>query len=324
MIEKNSDHQPREVAIIMGRVGTILVTGATGSVGGQAVSQLAGTGVTVRALTRNPRSARSLAGAGRHVEVVGGDLAEPDTLAPVLDGVDAVFLVFPSVSADDAAPALIAALTARARRIVYLSAAGVSDDPVSDDPETPARPDAPDGSILGSHALLERLIRGSAAEWTFLRSSGFASNTLMWAGQLQNGDVLRWYHGGATRALIHEYDLAAVGVRALLDDGHDRARHHLTGPKQLTQVEQLHAIGDAIGRPLRFEELDPRTARTELFADLPGDLIDSIIEAHGAMVNHPEPVTTTVAQLTGRPARPFARWARDHADDFRAADGRPG
>jgi len=34
------------------------------------------------------------------------------------------------------------------------------------------------------------------------------------------------------------------------------------------------------------------------------------------MVAHPEPVTDTVARLTGRPAAPFAQWARDHRDDF--------
>ena len=69
----------------------ILVTGATGNVGRQVVSQLlAIDDVRVRALTRDPASA-NLAAA---VEVMRGDLTVPETLEPCLDGVDAVFLVW--------------------------------------------------------------------------------------------------------------------------------------------------------------------------------------------------------------------------------------
>ena len=67
---------------------TILVTGATGRVGGQVRAQLAGTGARVRAVARHP-----VAG------VEAADLTRPETLAPVLAGVDAAFLVFPSVEA---------------------------------------------------------------------------------------------------------------------------------------------------------------------------------------------------------------------------------
>ncbi|MGS2645479.1 SDR family oxidoreductase [Streptosporangium sp. G12] len=79
----------------------ILVTGATGKVGGQALSQLLDAGVAVRALTRDPASATLPEGA----EVVRGDLADPATLDDALDGVESVFLVWPTLSADHAAPA---------------------------------------------------------------------------------------------------------------------------------------------------------------------------------------------------------------------------
>ncbi|WP_326645195.1 NAD(P)H-binding protein [Streptosporangium sp. NBC_01755] len=76
----------------------ILVTGATGKVGGQAVAQLLEAGAAVRALTRNPSSARLPEGA----EIVPGDLADPGSLDTALDGVDSVFLVWPTLSADHA------------------------------------------------------------------------------------------------------------------------------------------------------------------------------------------------------------------------------
>ena len=286
---------------------TVLVTGATGRVGGQVVAQLVdGSGVRVRALSRDPSTAS--ASLGPRVEVVGGDLAVPDTLTDALVGIDAVFLVFPSVAADRSARALVAALTGHARRVVYLSAHGV--------PDRPEQRAEPDGTILGSHAYLEGLIAASSREYTLLRASGFAANTLAWAPQIRRGDVLRWFLPEAKRALVHEADLAAAGVRALTEDGHNRTAYHLTGPEQLTQVEQLAAIGEALGRSLRFEEIDAEHAGTELFPGRPAEVVASIIAGHAKMVEHPEPVTDTVARLTGRPALPFARWARDHAADF--------
>lgn len=272
---------------------TVLVTGATGRVGSRVVTALADRdGVRVRALSRDRRAAFR---AG--VEVVHGDLTEPSTMDAALSGVDAVFLVFPSVSADASAAALVEALANKARRLVYLSAHGV--------PEQPGRDLRPDGGIIGSHAYLESLIAAQAAEYAFLRSSGFAANTLAWAPQLRTGDVLHWFLPEAKRALIHEADLADVAVHALLSA--TSAAYHVTGPQQLTQAEQLAAIGEATGRALRFEEISLDQAPPQL---------RPIITAQSRMVAHPEPVTDTVATLLGRPALPYAQWARDHTADF--------
>ena len=68
--------------------------------------------------------------------------------------------------------------------------------------------------------------------------------------------------------------------------------------------------GAAIGRPLRWEELDRAHAEREI--ELPGEMLD----AWEAFITDPEPVTDEVQRITGRPARSFALWARDHAADF--------
>jgi len=285
---------------------TVLVTGATGRIGGQVVAQLAASGTRVRAIIRRPDTAQS-----EMVEGIGGDLTRPETLVPALDGIETVFLSFPSVSGDDAADDLVATLAGRARRIVYLSAFGVPEQP---DPQA-----KPDGSILGSHAYLERLIAASATEYTFLRCSGFAANTLAWSEQIYHSDVVRWFHPDARRSLVHEADLAGVGVRALIEEVHAHRVHHLTGPEQLTQVEQLHLIGAALGRPLQFEPIEPSTAGAELFPQLPPGVAEGIVEGHGKFVSHPEPVTDTVRQILGRSPLTFAQWAREHVGDFVAA-----
>lgn len=275
----------------------ILVTGATGTVGRETVSQLLATGAEVRALTRH-RHAERLPGT---VDVVAGDLSEPSTLGPALQGVDAVFLVWPFTTAESA-PAVLDAIEREARRLVYLSSAGGQ------------RPD-PSGMF---HADMEQLIEASRLEWTFVRPSGFAANTRLWAGQIRENGVVRWPYGAAARSLIHESDIAAVAVRALTDDGHSGEKPVLTGPELLTQAEQVHTIGEAIGRPVRWEEVPPDAVRDGLAAAF-GDtsFADHALEAWARFVEQPELVTSTVERITGAPARPFREWASDHADDFR-------
>src|SRR3990170_32540 len=98
---------------------TILVTGATGHVGRQVVAQLVAAGAPVRALTRNPATAAFPAG----VEVVRGDLLDPESLEPALTGVDRLYL-FPEPRT--ATEVVAAAERAGVRRIVTLSSGAVT------------------------------------------------------------------------------------------------------------------------------------------------------------------------------------------------------
>lgn len=273
----------------------ILVTGATGNVGSNVVSGLLDIGAAVRALVRDAAAARLPAGA----DVVQGDLTASDTIEAAIKGVDTVFLLWPYFDSEAAAP-VVEALAGHARRVVYLSSENVREDT-----ET----------YRGS---LEWRIERSALEWTFLRPTGFASNTLLWADQIRRGDVVRWPFAGATRSLIHERDIADVAVRALTDEALVGARPILSGPEALTQVEQVQALGEGIGRQLRFEEISRDTARAQLvetFGD--ASFADTALDAWAAMVDEPEVVTSTVPEITGSPARSLGRWARDHAEDFR-------
>src|SRR4051812_39314831 len=149
------------------RVGTetvsmIFVIGATGKVGRNVVSGLLEQRVAVRALARDPAVADLPGG----IQVVSGDLADPQSLSPDLDEVDAVFLVWPFFSADGVDEA-VDLLARHPRRVVYLSAEAAA-----------KRPDS-------FWARVEGAIERSGTEWTFLRPTGFAANTLMWADQIR-------------------------------------------------------------------------------------------------------------------------------------------
>lgn len=279
----------------------ILVTGATGNVGRAVVSQLLEADSEVRALARDPGSADLPDGA----EVVRGDLSNPESLEAALEGADTVFLLW--ATSDEFASDAVDEISKHASRVVYLSSMGVRDDLVrQSDP------------INQSHANLERIIGGSGLAWTFLRASGFATNTLGWAGQIRENGAVRAPYGGAFRSLIHERDIASVAALALTEDGHDGEKHILTGPEAVKQSEQARLIGESIGRPVVWHELPREAAREELAAAF-GDasIADGALDAWAAFVEQPERVTNTVEEITGKPARSFGEWASDHADDFR-------
>ena len=276
----------------------ILVTGATGTVGRNVVSQLLDTGVEVRAMTRDPSTAGL-----PEVEVVRGDLTVPETLGPCLDGVDIVFLVW--TVPGSAAPAALDQITKHARRVVLLTSPHQTPHPLFQQPNP----------LAALHAELERLITISGVEWTFLRPGMFAANARSWWGaQIRSGNVVRWPYGDAPTAPIHEKDIAAVAVRALTENGHEGAEYVITGPQSLTQREQVEMIGDVIGRSLRFEEISPEVARRELpFPEAP---LNMLLQAWSAAVGQPALVTNTVAKVTGNPPRQFSDWVTDNLDAF--------
>ena len=165
----------------------------------------------------------------------------------------------------------------------------------------------------------ERLIEASGLEWTFLRPGMFAANSrLWWAPQIRDGDVVRWPHLAVPTAPIDERDIAAVAVRALCEDGHAGAEYVLTGPQSLSQFEQVSTIGRVIGRSLRIEEIPSIEARGELLRIMPASVVKMLLDAWSAAAGQPAFVSSTVAEVTGTPARTFLDWAIDHAADFRA------
>jgi uncharacterized protein YbjT (DUF2867 family) len=274
----------------------LLITAATAPVGRSIVEQLAAAGHPVRALTRDPAKAGLPGGA----EVVAGDLSDPASLAVALKDVSAVFLL---AAVPGFAPAFLqAAKDAGVRRIVFQSS-GAVDDAADEQPN----------DIAAFHHDIERQIRDSGLEWTFLRLEVASADALQWAfdvpGQLRDGDVVRGPYAQAAGSPIHPADFAAVAIAALTEEQHAGKIYHLTGPQSLTHIEQIRLIGEALGRPLRYEELDPEAARQAISPYAPADVLFETWEKH---IGTPAPVTDTVERLTGRPPRSVTQWAADY------------
>ncbi|KAB2348426.1 NAD(P)H-binding protein [Actinomadura rudentiformis] len=274
----------------------ILVSGATGNVGGELARRLAEAGMAVRALVRDPGKAPA------GTEPVGGDLDHPESLTGALKGVEGVFLL--SGYAD--MPGLLAEIDrAGVGRVVLLSGGAVL---------------ASDTKNVISRYMheSERAVRESGVPWTLLRPSGFMSNTLQWAPQIRaGGDVVRAPFPHVRIAMVDPYDIAAVAAEALLEDGHEGNVYNPTGPDPLLPADRVRILGEVLGRELRFEGQTNAQAREDMLATMPVEYVEAFFTFYADGKLDESHVLPTVREVTGNAPRTFAQWAAAHADAFR-------
>jgi uncharacterized protein YbjT (DUF2867 family) len=274
----------------------ILVTGATGNVGGELAKQLADANQQVRALIRN--QARSALPLG--VEAVIGDLNQPESLSIALAGVRGVFLL----GGFSDMPAVLAKIRqAGVERVVLLSSRSIVGG-------------NPDNAIVSMWMASEEAVRSSGLSWTTLRPSGFMSNALRWAPQICAGDLVRAPFADAPIAAIDPYDIAAVAAAALTSDGHKSRSYLLTGPDALLPADQVRTLAAVLSRDLRFEEQSDIEARDEMSKSFPANFVDAFFRFFAKGEFDDSQVLPTVHEITGRQPRTFKQWAMAHAGDF--------
>ncbi|GAA0923174.1 NAD(P)H-binding protein [Nonomuraea longicatena] len=272
---------------------TVLVTGATGTVGRQIVKQLVERGERVRALSRNPARANLPA----PVEVAFGDLADAGSLAPALEGVTRLHLV-------TFGGAELYAPLDNGKEIVELARrAGVE------------RVSVLTGWDEGS---VEAALGESDLPWTQIKCVEFMANVREWVPSVRDESVVRMF-GNWAGSSVHEADIAAVAVTALLEDGHAGRSYTLTGPELLTPEQRVRLIGAALGREIRFEELTEQGLREQMR----GWGADEETIEFAVMLGADPPavgmtVLPTVEEVTGRPGRTFAEWVAENVGEFRA------
>lgn len=276
----------------------ILVTGATGNVGGELVRQLAAARHPVRALVRDAVSATVPAG----VEIAVGDLDQPASLAAALAGVSGVFLL----GGHRDMPGLLSQCrNAGVAHVALLSSRSVIGG-------------HPGNAIVDMWLAAESAVQASGVPWTVLRPSGFMSNALRWLPQLRAGDVVRAPFADAAIAAIDPHDIAAVAALVLTAGAvHAGRSYALTGPRAWLPRDQVAVLGSVLGRPLRFEPQPDAEARLALARSFPPGFVDAFFRFFVDGEFDDSTVLPALTQLLGRPPRGFEQWAHDHAAAFR-------
>jgi uncharacterized protein YbjT (DUF2867 family) len=224
----------------------ILVIGATGTVGRLVVRRLTARGEQVRALVRDPDTARQRL--GDRVQYIVGDLDRPATLAPALAGANRVFLLTRQSDSQPGQERAVvdAAVRAGVRRLVKLSVFRADD-------RSPLQ-------IARQHALAERAVRESGLGYTIVRSVFFMQNL---PGMIRDGAIRTAAEDGRV-AMVDARDVAAVSVDALTGYGGEGRTYTVTGPQAVTFDEVAATLSRETGDPVRHVRVAPDQVRAAL------------------------------------------------------------
>ncbi|WP_276122180.1 SDR family oxidoreductase [Pararhizobium qamdonense] len=287
---------------------TILVTGATGNIGGQVIQHLVNSGADVRALVRDPSKANFPAG----VAVVKGDFLDVDALRTAFDGVSTLFLLN-AVAPDEFTQALIAlnvAHSAGIERIVYLSVIH------------------PDVYVNVPHFAgkfgVERMIEQMGINATILRPAYFIQNDLTIKDVITGYGVYPMPVGTKGLAMIDVRDIAEIAAIELLR--RERAaqplptyRINLVGPDTLTGTAIAAIWSDVLGRQINYGGGDTAAFEQNLKQFMPPWMAyDMRIMGERFLTDGMLPEGGDVERLTtllGRPLRSY----RDFASETVAA-----
>lgn len=285
----------------------ILVTGATGNVGGALVSRLSTAGVPVRALVRSRERGDNLR--GYDVDLAVGSYEDEHALAQALDGVDRVFLLTPAnprMAEQELALVRTAKRVAPSAHVVKLAAAGV---------------DAPGESPVRFMRLHQEVVRGladSGLPTTVVAPGSFMQNLLGQAASVQERGVLTASVGDAAISHVDVRDVAAVAAHVLTSDGHEGATYTVTGPEALTYAQVAETLGRVLGREVRHEDVPAAQRREGMVAGgVPEWLADGLIELDDVYRTGAAATTTDeVQKATGSPARSLEQFLTEHAAVF--------
>lgn len=283
---------------------TILVTGATGTVGSQVVKKLTDVGEDVRAAVRSTSKAAGM----NQVSLVEFDLNKPETVQTAFEGIDKVFLATPLVSnmVELDAMSIEAAKKAGVKHIVRLSVMGAD-----------AEKEFPLGKL---HRQVEKLIEASGISYTFLRPNSFFQNYITFTGSTiksQNSFYLPL--GDGKISFVDVRDVAAVAAAELIQNGDENKAYEITGSEAISNHEIASIISKVLGKPISYISISEDTARQSMkSAGMPEEEMKLVLGLYAEQkAGHYSTISPAVEQITGKKPISFEQFANDYSAAFR-------
>ena len=276
----------------------VLVTGASGNVGGAVMRSLIAAGIPARAAGTTPAALERMFPG---VDVVHLDFHTPSTFGPALDGVGGVFLLRPPRIAT-VGPTLNALVDVAEQvgvdHVVFSSVTGA------------------DTNRVVPHHRVETHLQASGLSWTILRPGFFAQNL----GDAYRADIIgddRIYlpAGRGRAAFIDVRDLGDVAATVFANPGaHRGAGYTLTGSQAVDFEEVAAVLTRELGRPIRYQPAGVLSYLRHLKGQgLPAAqvLVQTILHT-GLRRGQAQRVDPTLASLLGHRPRTLDQYVHDH------------
>ncbi|MFY9933547.1 MAG: NmrA family NAD(P)-binding protein [Streptosporangiaceae bacterium] len=287
----------------------ILVTGATGNVGSEAVRLLAERGLPVRALVRDGRQAKVTALAEAGAEIAVGDMEVPASVDAALADVTTVVLVSPGMPAQELNVIKSAART-EVGHVVKASSNASADSPIA---------------RRRWAAEIEAGLAASGLPHTLLRSNGYMQNTLALAPAIAKTSSFGSAAGAGKMGMVDARDVAAMAAEVAVSTsggagkaGHAGKTYWLTGPELITYFDVAAVLSKLLGRAVTYRELsfeENKKAMVEAgvpepVAQMNAQAFSMIADGDGAWLSDDIPA------VLGRPARSYEQFAEDYKAVF--------
>ncbi|MFI1758002.1 SDR family oxidoreductase [Streptomyces sp. NPDC020571] len=282
----------------------ILVTGATGKIGTEAVRLLNSEHLPVRALVRDAARAPQN-GSWSGVEIAVGDFDQHDTLDAAMAGVDTLVLITPSVPTQEIA-AIDSAVGQAVKHVVK-----ITNHKATDDSPVDRRRD---------HARVEAHLRASGLTYTLLAPNLLMQNLFSMAPAIKQTHGFVMSAGDGRSGMIDARDVSAAAAAVAADPAsHEGRTYLLTGPELVTYADVAVELSRALGEEIEYCRLTPDQHREAMVqAGLPEPVATSnaqvfglIAEGDAAWLSH------DVTTLTGHEPRSLRTFLMDHVFAFK-------
>lgn len=279
---------------------SILVTGATGTIGTETLRILAQKGVSgVRALVRDAEKANLVA--SHRIEPALGAFEDRRALDAALLGVETVVLITPAspLAEEQASSVITAAKSARVRRIIRVSA-------------IKADLDGPTNNTR-AHGRTEGEIAESGINHVILRPNLFMQNMFVATDSIRGRGQFSFAMGAGKMGMIDTRDIAACAAECAVSEHWDGQTFELTGPEAISYSDAAAVLSELMGRTVTYAPMLPDDIYAMIAGAGWGDWMAALARDYGQAYasGWGDFTTKNVEQITGTQPRTFQVFAKE-------------